>query len=336
LKSLLIPALLISSSSRDQDLLKHIQLTKSEITLRKMCFTGLNQIKVMEGRRSVPIVKQAPIVSSASIAWDGVLLEEHSVTSQETAMRHAPVAILHLQTGAPARHEWRSAGKLHRTFITTGSIHLLPPGPERSLANRDPTDAIVLSIEPAFLNRVVEDSLPNGRFELVERFAFEDGQIERLIRALHAEARVGAPTGKLFGQSLANTLAIYLAERYSASPPRFEQLRGGMPKARLNRLLEYISAKLDEDLSLQALAEIAGMNYYYFARLFKQSMGLSPHRYILKQRIERAKELLRISGMTVLEASVRTGFVDQAHFAKVFRRVVGVRPTQYRAHITHL
>ena len=294
----------------------------------------MNQIiKVVEGSRSVPVIQQKPLVSSAAIAWEGVLLEEHSVTAQETPNRHAPVAFLHLQTGAPARHEWRSTGKLHRTFITTGSIHLLPPGPERSLSHRDPTDGIVLSIEPAFLNRVLGDSLPNGRLELVERFAFEDVQIEWLIRALHGEAKAGAPTGKLFGQSLANTLAVYLAQRYSASPPRFDHHRGGMPKARLNRVLEYISAKLHEDLSLSALAKVAGMNHYYFSRLFKQSMGLSPHQYILRQRIERGKELLRTSAMTVLEASVRTGFVDQAHFAKVFRRVVGISPGQYRAHI---
>jgi AraC family transcriptional regulator len=104
-----------------------------------------------------------------------------------------------------------------------------------------------------------------------------------------------------------------------------------MPGTRLNRVLEYIAAKLHEDLSLAALAEVAGMNPYYFSRLFKQSTGLSPHRYVLEQRISRAQQFLRSSDMTIFEAGVRTGFADQGHFSKVFRRFVGVSPTEYRA-----
>lgn len=259
------------------------------------------------------------------------LLEQHSVAAQETPIWHIPAVFLHLQTGAPARHDWRSAGKLHRTVAGTRSIHLLPPGPDRSLANRDQTEGIVLSIAPAFLQKVLADSLPGGRLELVEKFAFEDGQIERLVAALHIETEAGAPTGRLFGQTLASALVVYLAQRYSTSPPKVSAHRGGMPSARLKRVLDYIGAKLDEDLSLLVLANVVGMNLYYFARLFKQSTGLSPHRYVLEQRVARAKQLLHTPEMTVLEAGVRTGFGDQGHFTKVFRRFVGVTPTKFRA-----
>jgi AraC family transcriptional regulator len=97
--------------------------------------------------------------------------------------------------------------------------------------------------------------------------------------------------------------------------------------------LNYIGEKLDDNLSLSDLADIAGMNLFYFARLFKQSTGMSPYRYVLDQRIQRAKQLLRNSPITIHEASVRTGFVDQAHFTKVFRRLAGLTPTQYRREV---
>ena len=151
------------------------------------------------------------------------------------------------------------------------------------------------------------------------------------VAALHAEAKAGAPIGRLFGQSLVNALVVYLAQRYSTFPPQFSSHRGGMPRARLKRVLDYIGAKLDEHLSLLVLANVVGMNLYYFARLFKQSTGLSPHRYVLEQRVARAKQLLHTPEMTVLEAGVRTGFGDQGHFTKVFRRFVGVTPTKFRA-----
>jgi hypothetical protein len=83
------------------------------------------RIEVVEGRRWVPIIQAPPLVSSGSIAWDGVLLEQHSVAAQETPIWHIPAVFLHLQTGAPARHDWRSAGKLHRTLAGTRSIHLV-------------------------------------------------------------------------------------------------------------------------------------------------------------------------------------------------------------------
>ena len=288
------------------------------------------RIQVYEGGHSVPIVAQAPLLSSSQIPWEGVLLEEHSTATQQTQLRHIRTVFLVLHTGPSLRQEWRNAGKFHTTLTTTGSVHLLTPGPERSLTHRDQLDCIVVTIEPSYLHRALEDSLLSERVELVERLALEDPQIGRLVRALHAETKAGAPTGGLFGQSIATGLAVYLAQRYSSSPPTLRRHRDGMPTTRLNRVLEYIAAKLHEDLSLAALAQIAGMNLYYFSRLFKQSTGRSPHRYVLEQRITRAQQFLRSSDMTIFEASVRTGFADQGHFAKVFRRFVGVSPTAYR------
>ena len=192
----------------------------------------------------------------------------------------------------------------NKTFTTTGSIHLLTPGPERSLAHRNPYNCIMLSIEPSYIDGALQDSQGSESIELIERFARQDPQIEHLVTALHAETRAGAPTGRLFGQSIATALAVYLAQRYSSLPPTLRSYRGGMPRPRLNCVLEYIAAKLHEKLSLAALAEIAGMDIYYFSRLFKQSTGVSPHRYVLEQRIRRAQHFLRTSDMTILEASV--------------------------------
>jgi AraC family transcriptional regulator len=291
------------------------------------------RIEVVEGGGSVPISQQAPLLSSAPYAWDGGLLEEYSVEAGELPSRRYDNILIHLQTGAAARHLWRGAGKLYNTVAHTGSMHLLQPGTERSLVQHDQTDCTVLSLEPAFISRSLEGSLPGERLELVEKFAFEDMQIQRLVNALHAETKSGAPTGRLFGQSVFNALAVYLAQRYSASYPQLGSPRGRMPRARLKRVLDYIGANLDADLSLLVLAEIAQMNLYYFVRLFKQSTRLSPHRYVLEQRINRAKELLRAPERTVFEASMLTGFKDQAHFTKVFRRLVGVTPTEYRAQV---
>jgi len=291
---------------------------------------AVRRIEVLEGGHAVPLVVEAPLLSSSHIAWEGILLEEHSTPTQQTQLRQPSTIFLVLHTGAALQQDWRNEGKTFRTLTTPGSVHLLTPGPERSLSHRNQLDCIVLSIEPGYVHRALEDSPRSEGIEVIERFASADPQIERLVKALRAETRAGAPTGTLFGQSIATALAVYLAQRYSSSPLALRSYRGGMPRTRLNRVLEYIAAELQEDLSLAVLAEIAGMNLFYFSRLFKQSTGLSPHRFVLEQRFRRAQHFLRTSDMTILEVSVRTGFADQGHFTKAFRRFVGVTPTEYR------
>jgi AraC family transcriptional regulator len=161
----------------------------------------------------------------------------------------------------------------------------------------------------------------------------EDPQIRRLMETLRAEVASGSPAGALFGESIGMALSAHIAERYSAMKTKVEACRGGLGRPQLGRVLEFIEAHLADDLQLAGLAEIAGVNMFHFAKAFKQSVGASPHQYVLRRRIERAKEFLSGSEVSVIEASARTGFVDQSHFSKVFRRLVGVAPSEYRRNI---
>jgi AraC family transcriptional regulator len=108
-------------------------------------------------------------------------------------------------------------------------------------------------------------------------------------------------------------------------------MRAGLPAYRLRRVLDYIAAHLDQDLSLADLARTAGMSAHHFAVLFRQRMGTSPHRYVVEQRLEHAKRLLRDHARSILEVALLSGFESQSHFGRVFRRVVGMTPSEYRA-----
>ena len=107
--------------------------------------------------------------------------------------------------------------------------------------------------------------------------------------------------------------------------------RGGLPKTRLNRALEYIEANLDRDLHLDELAKACGFSSFHFAKLFKQSTGASPHQYVLERRLERAKALLRMPELSLSQISLDTGFADQSHLTNVFRKFLGVSPAKFRA-----
>jgi AraC family transcriptional regulator len=232
--------------------------------------------------------------------------------------------IVHLHLGAPGRQEWPLGSKRKRIPAVPGGIQLLPQGPSRSARIEESNDARVLSIEPTLLAQALGESWPTGSVELTPQIGLRDSQLESWMRALQAELEAGVRFGSLFAETVAQGLAVYLAQRYAAFPPRLATYRGGLPKKSLHRVLQYVEDQLDENLSLLVMAEVAGISPNYFSELFSRSTSVSPHQYVLRRRIERAKRLLRDVRISIVEVSARAGFVKQSHFARLFRRMVGV------------
>jgi AraC family transcriptional regulator len=189
---------------------------------------------------------------------------------------------------------------------------------------------VLLSIGASQLDCHVGPLTHGGRIELAPVFNLEDGQLEHLLRALVAVAQDGSGADLLMGELLVNAACSRLAKRYAVSKLNMVPRRGGLPEARLKRVLEYIDANVGRNITLSELAGVVDMSLYYFAVLFRQSTGLSPHQYVLKQRVKRAKELLRNPNLSVLDVSISVGFEQQNNFARAFRRVIGVSPTQFR------
>jgi transcriptional regulator GlxA family with amidase domain len=108
------------------------------------------------------------------------------------------------------------------------------------------------------------------------------------------------------------------------------RIRGGLPPRALRRVREFIEAHLEENISIQALASIAGLSMYHFARAFKQSEGMTPHEYLIQCRVQRAKDLLAETDLSLSEIALASGFSDQSHCARRFREHVGVTPSSYR------
>jgi AraC-like DNA-binding protein len=102
--------------------------------------------------------------------------------------------------------------------------------------------------------------------------------------------------------------------------------RGGLPPVLAQRVCEYIESHLDEKVSLEALAAIAGLSTHHFARTFHQSVGMPPHSYLLSRRLERAERMLRDTRLPLSEIAAATGFSDQSHLARHFRRRTGMSP----------
>ena len=114
------------------------------------------------------------------------------------------------------------------------------------------------------------------------------------------------------------------------SPTEIQQQTGALSRCRLRRVTEYIQQNLDKDLRLAELATVAYMSPYHFARLFKGSTGVPPHRFVVRQRIARACAFLATPELSIAQISRRVGFQTPSHFTTVFRRITGITPRRYR------
>jgi len=239
-----------------------------------------------------------------------------------------PAAVDHrlwIHTGAPARGV---CGR-HDFVYTRGTLGLVPAGASDEWCGEEQTDMLVISLPRALMQRAAAE-LGRGESGLDARCLFRDPRIEHIAWALDAERGAGAPGGALYAESLGLALAFHLLSAYAASadaPTRDGRL---FSSAERRRVTEHIEEHLDQSLSLDALADTLAMSTSHFKALFRRSLGLPVHEYVIRRRVERAKALLLHGELPAAEVALAAGFAHQSHMARCMRRVLGVTPSALR------
>jgi len=169
-----------------------------------------------------------------------------------------------------------------------------------------------------------------GEVELHPSRKFADPRLSAMVAAVDAEMVAGFPSGRLFLDSVEQAMAVALVNGHAVRHRPAQIYRGGLGSALLRRIKELVHAKLEDDLSLDEMAQSVGLSTAHFARMFRKSTGETPHRFVLRQRLERAKAMLRAPDARVLDVAVACGFKTQQHFAQAFRAIWGISPTEYR------
>jgi AraC family transcriptional regulator len=170
----------------------------------------------------------------------------------------------------------------------------------------------------------------NAVVELRMYRKFADPRLRGLVTAVHAEMVAGFPNGRLFLDSVEQAIAVALINGHAVGRPPVQIHRGGLGSARLRKIEELVDANMEDDLSLDEMAQSVDLSTAHFARMFRKSTGETPHQFVLRQKIERAKAMLRDRATRVLDVAVACGFKTQQHFAQVFREACGTSPTEYR------
>ena len=221
--------------------------------------------------------------------------------------------------------------KLKSSPMSPGLFNFIPADRELEALWQAEIELLSIYLPPTLLERtVIENSDRDfSKIELIDRLAIRDPFLEQLAYAFKAELKAEQISDRLYLESLQTMLCAHLLRHHCSTEIVTDEVSGGLSSSKL-RVIDYIQSNLERDLSLAQLAKVAHVSSHHFGKLFKQSMGVTPHQYVLKCRIERAKTLLRERKLTLTEIGLATGFCHQSHFTNAFRRYTTLTPLQYR------
>jgi len=215
----------------------------------------------------------------------------------------------------------RMVGRVAHYEHRAGSLTITPSGCDIAADADEDAEILVVAVDPGRMAlAAAECALPEAR--LIERMYGDDPALFALARTLAFESVHNYPSGALSWNETASSFVDGLVTGHTAVMPA--RSRGSLGEDRLRRLRDYVVAHLDEPIGIEALADIAGRSPFHFTRVFTRSVGMTPHRYVVHLRLQRAIELVREGRSGLAEIAAHTGFADQSHLSRWVRRVHGV------------
>jgi AraC family transcriptional regulator len=210
-----------------------------------------------------------------------------------------------------------------------GCFDLFPAQSSVSCVDRGASVFFSVGLDHALVqNSAFELGINPERINFRPQLTCRDPRMEHLLWALKLEIEADEPCGRLYAESVGVALASQMIRRWSS---KFSKaLSGGLPPRTLRRVLACVSDRLAENISLADIAGEAGLSPSHFARLFKRSVGVSVHHYVMRQRVQRAVELLTHTTDPLGEIALQCGFANQSHMTSALRRFVGVTPRALR------
>jgi len=224
---------------------------------------------------------------------------------------------------------WRGMRGERSERFNTSTVAICEFDRERNFEIRDDAKFAIVLLRNEALEQVEGDNM-YARAGLQVHAALQDPTLRHLMKVLVQERRNGFSSGLFFLDSVATALASYLMRHYSSILPADANARGGMAPALLRKCIEFMEAHLEGSLRLNDLAREAGLSASHFTRSFRESTGKTPHQFLLHRRVERARDLMRDARTSLTEVALASGFADQHHLARVFRRITRMTPSIYR------
>lgn len=273
-----------------------------------------------------------PILFSRRAEWTGFDIRHLRVLPGEMVERTFATHEINVAlSGSIVTEKHTATGGWKKNYGNAGSVCLIPAGQPTRAAWEGELECLTIMLNPVFVRQTALEQNFSSDVELIETYERRDPLIQHIGLALLTEANSKESVGRMYAESLAQTLILHLLKNYTAAGSLREgAASGGLSGFKLRRAKEFISEHLEEDLTLAEVAEAVGLSQFHFARAFRKSTGLTPQQYLVAQRINRAKELLTKGELPLVEVSIQAGFKNQSHFTTLFRKFTALTPKAFR------
>ena len=272
------------------------------------------------------------LVYAERLVYDGIIVVRSQLPPNSGAtivsVQHAVI----IHESDPFDMEWRFPGDktTEQCRVVADDLHINAAEHPIFFRWNSTAKALIIALQPSFLEQVASEAFNRTGALLRTMIAIRDPVIEGMAVAWRQELAERGSGGKLFAEHLGLALAIHLLRNYDKGATQLIGVTGGLTARRLRQITDYMDAHLDQDISLNDLARIVGLSPHHFSDAFKTSTGQSPYRYLIENRIRRAKELLLGTQRSITEIALEVGFASHSHFTDQFRKRTKTTPMRYR------
>jgi AraC family transcriptional regulator len=271
-------------------------------------------------------------LDSSGSGWNGMTLKAYRYADLHVAIPTMRDYMIVVYEGEPARMGRRSGGPWEYHQVEPGVVSLLTRAEQSEWAWSGPIAVSHVYLSHEAITKVAGDIYDRdiADVEIGDKVRAVDNFLPAVSQALRRELSGGEIGGRLMVETLRTQACVHVLRRFAQTRFREPKSSGIFTRAERRLLTEYLAENLTRDVSVAEMAGVVGLSEFHFSRKFRAGFGCPPHRWLMEERVRRAGELIRRQGLPLKEVAVHVGFADQSHMTRLFRRLYGITPAEYR------
>lgn len=289
-------------------------------------WVGAHSAEIL-GSDGKPVLRRSP-------EWKGVVVERKGIPLRaECGPQFSGMPVVIASKFSPGRRWYRCNGTTQEIPMEAPGLDMMSATYERDYGRWECEpggETICVRLPPDVMQHYVQEDAYH--FDLQTGYCKKDDRLVEAIFGLADEIQNGFPNGMLYAEGMSLMIVGWLSRHHSAKPMSGASQARGLSAVQQARVREFVVTHLDSDISVEAMADEAGLSPFHFSRLFRATFGMPPYRYVLQARIARAAHLLRADKRrTVADIALEVGFASQAHMTHAFKSCMGQTPARWRA-----
>ena len=271
-------------------------------------------------------------VDSAPLGWQGLRVRGYRYAPLDVPIPGMRDYIIVAYKDGATTMNRRSTGEWRKELVAPGCVSLLTHAAQSHWRWSEDIEVTHLYLSPGAMADVAAEAYDCHikEVELRDILKADDPVLAGIAASLAQEARETGLGGRLYVDSLRNHACVHILRRYANVIFREPNRSGGLSHAQCRLLNQYFDENLERNISLAELAGVVGLSEFHFARKFRTEFTCPPHAHLIRKRIERAKAQLARGNVPLKVVAASSGFSDQSHMTRLFRRLLGMTPAEYR------